>query len=166
MASLASGALYSSTRWLPKSATYRLSCASSVTRSGSANVSAAGLAWPRLAVLSLMFACPKTWLAVRSPPGASGGLNSSTCIGSDQMGQGVAPSFGTLLSLIGSGCSRGLAPKGQPTAGRQRALLDGLPLAQNAFGASKVNIGRGDVVKRLVVALLVVVLDEADDCFF
>src|SRR5579859_4178489 len=88
------------------------------------------------------------------------------CIGSDQMGQGVAPSFGTLLSLIGSGCSRGLAPKGQPTAGRQRALLDGLPLAQNAFGASKVNIGRGDVVKRLVVALLVVVLDEADDCFF
>ena len=56
-------------------------------------------------------------------------------------------------------------------ADRQAAHLDGhgfdlLSFAQDSLGLAEVDIGRRRVPEALVVALVSVVLDEADDCLF
>ena len=53
----------------------------------------------------------------------------------------------------------------------QAALLDGLPLdafavEQDGLGAAEVDVGRGKVAQALVVALVVVVVDEGCDLGF
>jgi len=87
----------------------------------------------------------------------------SKCIGSDQNGTGDGSKF---WDTAQTKRISGLAPQGQPTAGRQHALLDGVALAQNVLGSSKVNIGWGVVGTGLVVTLLVVIPNEGGDRFF
>lgn len=48
----------------------------------------------------------------------------------------------------------------------ERPLLDPFPLLQNGFVATEVYVGRRDVVQALVIALVIVMIDEGFDLNF